>query len=388
MCGIAGIVMAGEAQVSTAQLVAVRDRLQHRGSDGSSTWTNREQTVGLVHTRLAIVDIPGGQQPMANENESVWVVFNGEIYNHIELRSQLEQLGHHFHTHCDTEVLVHLYEQYGTDMCVHLNGMFAFAIWDSASHTLLLGRDRLGQKPLYYYADAERIAFASELKALYQLLQHHPSVEPSAIDDYLTFKYVPHERQLLAGVAQLHPGSYLTWNRTDTRFARYWWAPKPGGDFAGSFQEAAHHLRELLLDATRLRLRSDVPVGVLLSGGIDSSLIVGLIAEAGVHPIRTFTAKFDGQGPDETPYAHAVAAHFGSEHQVLHVTMPSRELVYRVLDQFDEPFADTSAIPTYLICQQARQHVKVVLTGDGGDESFWATPATFSCDDTCSNAVG
>ncbi len=372
MCGIAGIVVTGGGDVSAARLLAARNMLEHRGPDGHSLWTNGTHTVALVHTRLAIVDLAGGQQPIPNEDGSVQVVFNGEIYNHIELRSHLEARGHRFRTRCDTEVLVHLYEQYGADLCTHLNGMFAFAIWDEAKQILLLGRDRLGKKPLYFFCDENKLLFASELKALYALLDRQPRVDPRAIYDYLTFKYVPHERELLAGVQQLAPGHYLTWHHGVPRPLRYWSYPEPQEDFfrGVSFAAAAQHLRELLRDATRLRLRSDVPVGVLLSGGIDSALIVGLIAEAGVRPIQTFTASFAEHGPDERPYARAVAERFGTEHRELCVAAPSRDLVYRVLDQFDEPFADTSAIPTYLICQQACQFVKVALTGDGGDESF------------------
>ncbi len=370
MCGIAGILVTGGGSVSAEKLLAARDRLQHRGPDGSSTWVHDNGRIGFVHTRLAIVDVAGGRQPIANEDGNVQVVFNGEIYNHIELRSQLEALGHRFRTRCDTEVLVHLYEQYGPDLCTHLNGMFAFAIWDEDAQILLLGRDRLGQKPLYVCSDDKSFVFASELKALYALLDHRPPLNPLAISDYLAFKYVPHECDLLEGVRQLPPGCYLTRHGETTRLARYWSYPEPREDFAGSFAEAGHHLRDLLRDATQLRLRSDVPVGVLLSGGIDSALVVGLIAEAGVSPIRTFTAFFAGHGPDERPFARAVADRFGTEHRELPVAAPARDLVYQVLDQFDEPFADTSAIPTYLICQQARQYVKVVLTGDGGDESF------------------
>ncbi len=349
---------------------AARRKLEHRGPDGSSTWANTSHTVGLVHTRLAIVDLAGGKQPIANENEDVHVVFNGEIYNHVELRSDLEHLGHRFRTRCDTEVLVHLYEQYGPELCAHLNGMFAFAIWDEVRQTLVLGRDRLGQKPLYFCRDGHRLVFASELKALQTLLEQQPVVNPRAIYDFLTFKYVPHESGVFTSTEQLPPGHYLTWQGGILRSTAYWSYPEPREEFAGSFEEAAGTLRELLRDATRLRLRSDVPVGVLLSGGIDSALVVGLIAEADIRPIQTFTASFEGQGPDERPYARAVANRFGTDHRELRVAIPPRELVYRVLDQFDEPFADTSAIPTYLICQQARQHVKVVLTGDGGDESF------------------
>ncbi len=353
-----------------AQLDAARRRLRHRGPDGDSLWLNDHRTTGLVHTRLAIVDLEGGRQPIANEDGTVRVVFNGEIYNHVELRSQLESRGHRFRTRCDTEVLVHLYEEYGTDLFRHLIGMFALAIWNEKSQALLLARDRLGKKPLYYCHDGEQLTFASELKALHVMRDGARMVRPRAIYDFLTFKYVPHECGVFAGTEQLAPGHYLVWQDGAIRVDRYWSYPQARGDFAGSFPEAAATLRELLRDATRLRLRSDVPVGVLLSGGIDSALVVGLIAETGVRHVQTFTASFQDHGPDERAYARAVARRFGTEHRELLVATPDRGLVDHVLDQFDEPFADTSAIPTYLICQQARRHVKVVLTGDGGDESF------------------
>lgn len=364
------MVVVDRGGVSPSRLEAARNRLAHRGPDGNTLWIDDSRTVGLVHTRLAIVDLEGGQQPIANEDGTVQVVFNGEIYNHIELRAQLEQKGHRFRTRCDTEVLVHLYEEHGTALCEHLNGMFAFAIWDITAESLLLGRDRLGKKPLFIHASSDRVVFASELKALHTLIDRQPPVDLQAISDYLTLKYVPHERELFQGITQLSPGHTMTWCGGRTQLASYWSYPSLQQTFPGSFEEAGQCLRDLLRDATQLRLRSDVPVGVLLSGGIDSAIVVGLLAEAGVRPIRTFTASFLDQGPDERPFARAVARRFGTEHQELMVKPPGPELVYQVLDQFDEPFADTSSIPTYLICEQASRHVKVVLTGDGGDESF------------------
>jgi asparagine synthase (glutamine-hydrolysing) len=370
VCGIAGIVAVGEQSSALAHLDTARAALSHRGPDGGGTWASGDHRAGLVHTRLAIVDLAGGQQPIANEDQTIQLVFNGEIYNHVELQRDLEAAGHRFRTRCDAEVLVHLYEQHGTEMFEHLNGMFAFALWDERRQQLLIARDRLGQKPLYYSANQQQLLFASELKALRPLLNERPQLRPSAVDDFLSFKYIRHGNGLFESIHQLPPGKYLTWRQGSSRTATYWSHPQAVADFDGSFEEAAVTLRELLQDATRLRLRSDVPVGVLLSGGIDSALTVGLIAESGVRPIRTFTASFDNLGVDERPYAQAVARRFGTEHCELKIPPPNRELVYRVIQQFDEPFADTSAIPTYLISQQARQHVKVVLTGDGGDESF------------------
>ena len=370
MCGIAGLVACAMNRVSSTAFNHARSKLEHRGPDGGGTWVNQTRSAGLVHTRLAVVDVAGGKQPLSNERANVHVVCNGEIYNHIELRAELERQGHRFRTRCDAEVLVHLYEEFGLDLFSHLNGMFAFALWDEDQELLVLARDRLGQKPLYYQAQESALTFASELKALQPLLESPLRVRPSAIDEFLTFTYVPHENGVFEGIQQLAPGHYLTWCRGTCRLASYWSYPAPRPEFDGGIDDAAKALRELLHDATRLRLRSDVPVGVLLSGGIDSAAVVGLIAEAGVTPIRTFTASFAGPGADERPYARAIARRFGTEHHELRIAAPTRELMYHVLDHFDEPFADTSAIPTYLISQQARRHVKVVLTGDGGDESF------------------
>jgi len=379
------------ARVMSALLQRSTSLLRHRGPDDQSVWIDPSGTVGLGHTRLAIIDLPGGRQPMPNEDETVWVVFNGEIYNHVELRAELERLGHTFRTRSDTEVLVHLYEEHGPEMLQHLVGMFAFAIWDRGRRSLLLARDRLGQKPLYVSAEGPRLAFASELKALVPLLQRPLRWSPEAIYHYLTFQYVPSDLCALEPAQKLQPGEYWLcepsneanpdnaaageataeqaggW-RIERR--RYWQVPRPEADFDMSFDEAARQLRELLVDATRLRLRSDVPLGVLLSGGIDSSVVVGLMAELGVRPIRTYTVSFAPSGPDERPYAAAVAKRFGTMHHELVVEPPDPAEADRIVRLYDEPFADTSAIPTYLICQLARRHVKVVLTGDGGDESM------------------
>ena len=255
-------------------------------------------------------------------------------------------------------------------MFSHLNGMFAFALWDEDKETLILAATGSARSRSIFHAQETKLSFASELKALHPLLDGPWRINPAAVDQFLTFTYVPHETSLFEDIRQLAPGYYSHGTVGAVQMARYWSYPDPRPEFDGSIDDATKALRELLRDATQLRLRSDVPVGVLLSGGIDSAVIVGLIAESGVRAIRTFTASFDGHGTDERPYARAVAKRFGTDHSELHIAAPTRELVQHVLDQFDEPFADTSAIPTYLISQQARQYVKVVLTGDGGDESF------------------
>ena len=370
MCGIAGVSSFGEQPVARRQLQLAWQRLEHRGPDDANVWISDDVRTGLSHTRLAILDLELGTQPMGNEDDTLQVVFNGEIYNHVELRQQLAARGHCFRTRSDTEVLLHLYEEHGVGMLEHLVGMFAFGLWDAPRCRLLLARDRLGQKPLFFAVNGSRLSFASEIKGLLPLLDKRPAVDPVAIDHFLTFQYVPGDCCAFAGIEKLGPGEYLSWSPEGIERCRYWQRPVPRGDFAGTFDEAATELRSLLREATRIRLRSDVPLGVLLSGGIDSALVVGLMAEAGIHPIRTYTASFAQGGPDERPFARAIAQRYGTEHHELIVPPPTATQIEQVLDQYDEPFADTSAVPTYLICQRAREHVKVVLTGDGGDESF------------------
>lgn len=369
MCGIAGQCVRTGTVDERAVARAV-EKLAHRGPDGSGNWINARKTAALGHTRLAIIDLETGQQPMFNENGSVVVIFNGEIYNHEQLRRKLTCKGHHFRSRSDTEVLVHLYEEYGPRMVEQLNGMFAFAIWDDMQQTLLLARDRLGQKPLFFSQSERGISFASEAGALISLLGSTPSLNPKAIDDYLTFQYVPGDLCAFSGMEKLQPGEWLQWTPKRIERQRYWSPPVPRPTFAGSFDEAARHLRDLLRDATKLRLMSDVPLGVLLSGGIDSSIVVGLMKESGASSIRTFTASFGNQGPDERPYARAVSQMYGTEHTELEIEPPEEQIIQHVQDLYAEPFADTSAIATYLICQTAREHVTVALTGDGGDESL------------------
>lgn len=368
MCGIAGIVgpraMAGD---SVDRAIAA---LRHRGPDGAGVWRDPTAGIALGHTRLAIVDLERGGQPLFNEDRTVAVVFNGEIYNHLELRTELERRGHRFQTACDTEVLVHLYEEVGTGMFERLLGMFALAIWDARARRLVLARDRLGKKPLYFAREAGGLAFASEIKALRPLLRSTPAIDPAAIDDFLTLQYTPGDRSGFVGIEKLPPGSWLEATGGRIEVAPYWTAPETVETFAGDFEEAAGELRRLLKDAVRIRLRADVPVGVLLSGGLDSSVVAALAAEATGGPLRTFTAHFAGHGSDERPVARAVAQRFATRHEELEIAPPAVDLIGRIVGHFDEPFADTSAVPTFQLCAFARRSVKVALTGDGGDESL------------------
>jgi asparagine synthase (glutamine-hydrolysing) len=374
MCGIAGQSRFDGRDATPASAATVLSRLEHRGPDGQGQWTSSDREVWLGHTRLAIIDRDGGAQPMSNEDASVWVVFNGEIYNHVELRRELEARGHRFHSHSDTEVLVHLYEEHGEDMLPRLNGMFALAIWDDRARRLLLARDRMGKKPLYHTYHHGVLSFASELKGLWPMVDGPAKWDPAAMDDYLTFQYVPSPRTAFAGISKLPAGHWLTFSAAGIRQECYWRPPLPRPTYRGTFDDAAIELRELLRDATRIRLHSDVPLGALLSGGVDSSTVVGLMSECGAGTVRTFTAGFRESDYDERSAARQVAQHFGTRHEELEVVPADTERIRRCAQQFDEPFADSSAIPTAEICRLAREHVTVVLTGDGGDESLLGYP--------------
>lgn len=368
MCGIAGFVSVQGWDTAAENLPVAVTRLRHRGPDGQGLWQTSDRHVGLAHARLAILDVAGGAQPLTNEDGTVVTTFNGEIYNHVELRRELEARGHYFSTDCDTEVLVHGYEEWGCRLLERLVGMFAFAIYDHRQRKLLLARDRLGKKPLFFASCHHGVAFASEIKGLMALTNIEPRFRPEAIADYLTLEYVPGDVCAYEGIEKLQGGEYLTWQEGRWQRDRYWEAPHPRPTFKGTFADAAVELRSRLREATQLRLRSDVPLGALLSGGIDSSLIVGLMAEAGAGRIRTFTASFGGLSEDERPYAAAVADRFATDHEELLVSAPDLHQVESIMRHYDEPFADSSAIPTWMICDLASQRVKVVLTGDGGDE--------------------
>jgi asparagine synthase (glutamine-hydrolysing) len=372
MCGIFGVCgnQAGGPK-SLDVLRAMGEALFHRGPDEGGIHT--EPGVGLGMRRLSIIDLKTGHQPLANEDRSVWVVFNGEIYNYRELTAGLLARGHRFATASDTETLVHLYEEYGADCVRHLRGMFAFALWDARKQTLLLARDRLGIKPLYYAQTPPGLVFGSELKALVTSPWVRRRVDPSALAAYLKFGYVPDPLSILEGVVKLPPGHVLLMKDGRAGTPQRYWEPTShfrGTDEAVDETEAGARLWNLLGDAVRSHLVSDVPVGAFLSGGVDSSMVVGLMArEAGV-PVKTFSVGFGEEEYNEAPYARRVAEWFGTEHHQLIATPQDLGLLEQVLAACDEPFADASAIPTYLVSRLARQHVKVVLSGDGGDELF------------------
>jgi asparagine synthase (glutamine-hydrolysing) len=340
--------------------------LQHRGPDDEGYYVDNQ--VGLAVRRLSIIDLNTGQQPISNESGDIWVVYNGEIYNFQEVRAALEQRGHIFKTQTDTEVIVHAYEEYGDDCVTHFNGMFAIALWDAREHRLFLARDRLGIKPLYYWWDAHKLVFGSELKALLVHPDVTRQVDLAALDLFLTLEYIPAPRTIYEGVYKLLPGHFLVVEKGTPKVAQYWDA---------SYQpvhkneaECAEILSGLINDAVRLCLISDVPLGAFLSGGIDSSTVVGYMSQSASDPVRTFSIGFEDNTYNELPYAEAVANHFGTKHHVEVLKSDHTDLTEQLVAQFDEPFADTSVFPTFLVSRLASREVKVVLSGDGGDELF------------------
>ena len=349
------------------------DVLVHRGPDDEGYYIKGPAALG--QRRLAILDLAGGRQPMGNEDGTVWVTFNGEIYNFRELRARLEGLGHRFATHSDTEAIVHAYEQYGPACVKELRGMFAFALWDQPKQTLLLARDRVGKKPLFYAEVDGQWVFASELQALLQ----HPGlareVNWTALDDYLTYGYVPAPKTIFRGVQKLPPAHWLTLrlrpraSDPEVHVERYWrlaYEPKLGL----SEEDAADGLLEVLREAVRLRMIADVPLGALLSGGIDSSIVVALMSQLSDRPVKTFSIGFDDQEFNELPHARRVAERWGTEHHELIVRPNALEVLPTLVRHYGEPYADSSAIPSYYVAKLTREHVKVALNGDGGDECF------------------
>jgi asparagine synthase (glutamine-hydrolysing) len=370
----------GRAWAEQAQL-----RLRHRGPDGQQCVTLMNGRCLLGHLRLAIIDIEGGAQPISNEDGTVWVVCNGEIYNYLELREKLVTQGHRFATHSDTEVLVHLFEEKGALLLEDLEGMYAFAIVDTRKEQLFLARDRFGEKPLYWapIQNGRGLAFASELKALLPLENVDRSLDVAAVAQFLALGYIPAPRTHLKGVSKLRAGEAIVFGPgSDKRTFRYW-QPEfvhSNGHRPFSQEEAIEALRHRFREAVRLRLRSDVPVGAFLSGGIDSTLVVSTIRELlPSTSLTTFCASFDDEELNEAPYAKQVAEHIGSDHQ--EVRFASTELLDifdALIDHYDEPFADASMFPTFAVCRSAGQYCKVMLSGDGGDECFGGYRQFFS----------
>jgi asparagine synthase (glutamine-hydrolysing) len=370
MCGICGAVWSDPTRIVTADsLGAMMDQLVHRGPDDAGQY--RDDHAALGFRRLSIIDLAGGHQPLSNETGTVWVVFNGEIYNFPALRRRLEAKGHHLRSSADTEVLVHLYEDEGTRMFSLLRGMFALGIWDVSRRILILARDRLGQKPLVYRHDGKRLMFASELKALLALPESNVPhrVDALALDHYLCYGYVPAPRTILEGTHKLPPAHYAVWHEGSLTVERYW-SPDWNLECERPIKEDIELLRTTLSDAVREQMVADVPLGAFLSGGIDSTIIVGLMQRASTQPVRTFTIGFPDPEYDETRFAELAAHYLGTEHQTFVVEPKAWETLPAVAWHFDEPFADSSALPTWYVSRETRRSVTVALTGDAGDELF------------------
>jgi asparagine synthase (glutamine-hydrolysing) len=386
MCGICGE-LSFDAPVNPDALAAMTLRLQHRGPDHGAIYRSPDDHAGLGFRRLSIIDVRDvGNQPIGNEDGSIQLVFNGEIYNFRDLRKGLVDRGHQFRSNADSEVIVHLYEEFGERVVEQLDGMFALSIWDGRTNTLTLARDRAGKKPLYVWQDARRVVFGSEIKALLAHPDLHFDIDEDALPYYFMYGYVPHPRTVYRGVRQIEPGTVETFSRDGRATSRRYWqltfpdtakastSAKATVDKSADKQAraaAVARVRELVTDSVERRLMSDVPLGAFLSGGIDSTIIVGVMSRLLNKPVRTFSIGFEGDAAfDETDVARDTAKHFGTDHTEFKVKPSAMDLLDTLVYHHDGPFADSSAIPTYLVSKLTRQHVTVALTGDGGDEVF------------------
>jgi asparagine synthase (glutamine-hydrolysing) len=368
MCGIAGFV---GGRSDTARPEEVRQMCQtmvHRGPDDEGIYVRGPAGLGI--RRLSIIDVSGGHQPIHNEDQTIWVVCNGEIYNFPELRAELEKRGHKFYTQSDTEVIVHLYEDLGADCVKKLRGMFAIALYDERRQSLLLVRDRLGKKPLHYALDGSRLYFGSEIKAILAVAPHLAEVEPEGVLQFLYFDYIPDPHTAYRRVRKLPPGCRLEFENGNVRIEQYWDLPEYGTNQIDSEEECLNELERRLAEAVRIRLISDVPLGALLSGGVDSSIVVALMARASSSPVKTFSIGFENEDFSELEYARIVAKRFGTDHHEMVVKPDIWSTLQKLTGMMEEPFGDSSMVPTYHVSAMARQHVTVALAGDGGDELF------------------
>ena len=367
MCGITGIVRADSKAVDREVLVRMNEAIHHRGPDEDGFYFS--EGVGLAMRRLSIIDLKTGQQPIPNQDRTAWIVFNGEIYNYQELRQRLEDLGHEFHTGSDTEAIVHAYDQYGTECPKYLRGMFAFAIWDERTKSLFLARDRVGKKPLLYAEVNGNLVFGSEFTALLANPDVSRDVNLEAIHHYLSFICVPAPLTAYQEIKKLEPGHSLLWRNGEVRIERYWQL-----DFSRKTNlneaDAGERVVELLREAVRVRLMSEVPLGAFLSGGIDSSAVVALMAQESSEQIKTFSIGFDEKDFSELHHARRVAEHVGADHHEFVVRPDAMEILPTLVEHYGEPFADSSAIPSYYVSRETRRYVTVALNGDGGDECF------------------
>lgn len=371
MCGIVGIFdTTGQREISDSLLSRMNQTQVHRGPDEQGI--HIEPGVGLGHRRLSIIDLASGQQPLFNEDHSVVVTYNGEIYNFPELSSELKSKGHLFRTHSDTEVIVHAWEEWGESCVEHFRGMFAFAVWDRNQETLFLARDRLGIKPLFYaHLDDGFFIFGSELKSLKVDPRLGREIDPAAVEEYFTFGYIPEPRTIYRKVHKLSPGHSLTLRKGQiTAAPKQYWDVSFKPHAAMTEQDAGNELIERLREAVDIRMIAEVPLGAFLSGGVDSSAVVGLMAGLSEKPVNTCSISFGDPKFNESAYAEKVARRFSTDHRVEQVDPDDFDLIDHLADLYDEPYADSSALPTYRVCQLAKQQVTVVLSGDGGDENL------------------
>lgn len=389
MCGIAGIIDFKRMQEGPVLIRQMLSVLDHRGPDGTGYYS--DGFLHLGHSRLSIIDLESGKQPMSNEDGTVWVTFNGEIYNFQHLKEKLQIAGHVFNTNCDTEVIVHSYEEYGPE-CVDLfRGMFAFAVWDSRRGELFISRDRLGKKPLYYYYSADQFIFASEIKSILQYPEIQINLDFNSLKDYFNYSYIPSPKTIYEAIHKLPPahsiivkllkfsggsnindsyGSIINSSHVLKISRKKYWDLHFKPDYSKNITDWKNELEEKLIDAVRLRLVSDVPLGAFLSGGIDSSSIVALMCGLMSSPVKTFSIGFDDQITNELKFARIVSERFKTDHHEMIVTPDAISILQKLAWQFDEPFSDSSAIPTYYVSKIARENVSVILSGDGGDEAF------------------
>ncbi len=367
MCGICGVVYKDETRVDPARLKASADLMAHRGPDDEGFYI--EGPVGLANRRLKVIDLDTGHQPISYDDDSIWIVFNGEIYNFLELREELLKKGHRFKTKCDTEVILALYRDMGTSCVQRLRGMFAFSIWDKKKKRLFISRDRIGKKPLLYADEPGFLAFASEMRCLF-VWPIPKEIDSAAIDRYLTLQYIPAPGTIYKNVKKLPPGHSLIFEKGKVTVERYWNLPLGEKPMTDDPHEAQEIIKETLKKAVRLRMIADVPLGAFLSGGIDSSVIVALMSEQSDRPVKTFSIGFEEDEFSELPFAKMVAERYGCDHTEFIVKPEMTEVLPKLAWHYGEPYADSSALPSYYVARETRKHVTVALNGDGGDENF------------------
>ncbi len=369
MCGISGAYLLNNSCINKELVVKMTNALTHRGPDEESYYFEENQKLGLGHRRLSIIDYTGGHQPIFNENENFVLIFNGEIYNFQELQKGLKEKGHTFKTNSDTEVIIHLYEEQGIDCLKRLRGMFAFAIWDKEKEELFIARDRIGKKPLYYACSNNKFYFSSEIQSLYLVPDIPKSIDYSSLDLFFTHSYIPSPQSIYKDIKKLPPAHYLKINKESFLINRYWY-PEYNQKLKISYDEAKEELLRILHESVKLRLISDVPLGAFLSGGTDSSAIVALMSQLSNTKVKTFSIGFSNKKYNELPYARMVVDKYKTEHQEFIVEPNLLEILPEIIQQYGEPYGDSSAIPTWYLSQLTRQYVTVALNGDGGDELF------------------